>query len=426
MIAPLPFQIDAITRHAALLQGPRRASLDASVPGFGKTFVAAFVFKQLGLRPGVLCPKSIITQWRRALDLVGVEPWFVTNYEQAKLDKFAHGKWKVRNRVYEWNQGPGTGLVFDEVHRCKERTTQNAKLLVAARRDRVPTLALSATAAQDPLDLYALGYLLGLHSGVDFLSFAFAHGVIKGRFTFEFRGGQPALEKLNAILFPDRGFRATYADIPGFPSEVTEAVSLDIPEKFASDLDEHWARVQELQEKHDEAVDPIVARLRARQIAELAKVPAMVEMIRDLVAEGMSVPVFVAFKDTVNALNDHFKFADRIEGGQSARERDEAIDRFQRDERHVILCQHQAGGTGISLHDTIGNRPRCSVISPPESARDLIQILGRNRRAGQKTPAFRKIVFAAGTVEEKVRRAVEKKVKQIELINDGDLDVLSL
>ena len=73
------------------------------------------------------------------------------------------------------------------------------------------------------------------------------------------------------------------------------------------------------------------------------------------------------------------------------------------------------------LQDVRSERPRHSLLSPPESARDLIQALGRNRRVGQRSPAFRTILTLAGSAEERVKAAVERKVAQIETINDGDL-----
>ena len=75
----------------------------------------------------------------------------------------------------------------------------------------------------------------------------------------------------------------------------------------------------------------------------------------------------------------------------------------------------------VYLHEVRGERPRHLPLSPPESARDLIQALGRNRRVGQRSPAFRTILTLAGSVEERVKAAVERKAAQIETINDGDL-----
>ncbi len=73
------------------------------------------------------------------------------------------------------------------------------------------------------------------------------------------------------------------------------------------------------------------------------------------------------------------------------------------------------------MHDINGKYPRVSLISPTFSAQDLKQALGRIHRAGAKSPAIQKIIFCAGTVEEKVAKKVAMKIKNIDTINDGDI-----
>ena len=82
----------------------------------------------------------------------------------------------------------------------------------------------------------------------------------------------------------------------------------------------------------------------------------------------------------------------------------------------------QAGGTGLSLHDLNGKHPRVSLISPNFSAVDLKQVLGRVHRAGAKSTAVQKIVFANDTVEMRVCRAVRKKLNNLDLINDDEMN----
>lgn len=416
--SPLPHQLPALARHVEVLN-KHHATLEASVPGFGKTFVACFLANYLGRQLAVLCPKSVIPHWTHAAELCGTRVFFVTNYEQAKLEKFKHGRWVRKNRVYEWLLPKDTLLVFDECHRCKDRTTQNAKLMTAARTQGIKTFAASATAAKDPLDLYALGGLLGLHEYVDFLGFCFRHGVVKGAFAFEFRGGKPALDRLNKMMFPEHGYRASYDDIPGFPENTIIPVPVEI--EHPRKIDELYEEAERLEQLKAEATEPVVIRLRARQLSELGKIPHFVEMIKDALAEGQSVAVFVNFLETLDQLAEKFPRAAVVRGGQSAAQRQVEIEAFQNDKARVILCQAQAGGVGISLHDTRGEFPRVSLISPPDGAVQLIQILGRIRRAGAKSPAIQKIVFAENTVEKRVRAAVERKAANIETINDGDL-----
>ena len=74
------------------------------------------------------------------------------------------------------------------------------------------------------------------------------------------------------------------------------------------------------------------------------------------------------------------------------------------------------------MHDTEGDHPRVSLISPTFSAIDLKQALGRVHRADGASKSIQKIVFAADTVEDKVCLAVRRKLNNIDLINDDELN----
>lgn len=457
MIAtPKDFQIEAIQRHVELIR-KRGASAEASVAGFGKTFVASFVARELRHPLVVCCPKVVIPHWQEAAKLCGAEVRCISNYEQFKpiprkwkkdengmrvTDSKGHyvrekieekhrvshtglGHWKILGRTWQWDLPKPSLIVFDEAQYLRDRTSQNSKMAIAAKRQGIPTLLMSASLAVDPLDMYTTGYCLGLHNGdsLNFLGWASGYGVERGRFAYEFNPRQhpDALGRLNALLFPAYGHRKSYEDIPGFPPEVTEALPVDIGDDAAR-LDALWTRIHELETLHAEAPTEITERLRARQISELSKVPAFADLARQCIDAGQSPIIFVNFKDTLRALSSLFPAFPVIEGGQYDLYRKDAVRRFQDDEVRGMIVQIQAGGVGISLHDTHGRYPRHSLISPPDSAINLLQALGRNRRVGGKTPAFRTLVFAAGTVEERVRRTVTAKLGQIETINDGDLD----
>ena len=230
-----------------------------------------------------------------------------------------------------------------------------------------------------------------------------------------------ALARLNAELFPARGHRKTYDEISGFPEATTDVRSVDADPKALAEMQDAWTRALELERLGDEALTAAVARLRARQLAELAKVPAIIDLARDLIRSGLSVPIFLNFRDSVRQVAAALgaEVIDAADGGDAHRAA--AIGDFQADRKHALVLQIGAGGVGVSLHDVRGERPQHSLLSPPESARDLIQALGRNRRVGQRSPALRTILTLAGSVEERGKAAVERKAAQIETINDGDL-----
>ncbi len=428
----LPFQKTHAGRiERALLQ--HRVAIDASDPGTGKTYTACAVAAMLGCPVVIVTPKSTIPSWRNVAAGFGIGPLLITNYEQVRRGRLP--ECSKRGDRYTWNLPDDTLLIFDECQKCKGRSSQNAALLVAARRQHLRILLCSATAAENPLEMRAIGFALGLHAYHDFYTWARRNGVEDGYYGLVFRGGADVLRSLHAQIFPERGSRLRIADIPEFPDTVVEASVIETGKAKAiqKEYDRmkrelHRAEREDDRETLAELADAMQARkanamtlvTRARQAIELYKVPAMVEMASNALEEGVSVVILVNFTETIAALSHALDCHDLIVGGQSAAERQAVIDRFQRNESTVVLANIQAGGVGVSLHDPTGQRPRLSIISPTFSAADLRQALGRVHRAGGAA-SIQKICFAAGTVEEHTAEVCAAKLANIDLLNHGDM-----
>jgi len=145
------------------------------------------------------------------------------------------------------------------------------------------------------------------------------------------------------------------------------------------------------------------------------KAQTMAEMIEDGIEENQSVAVFVCFRETLDYLRTKFKCGS-IHGGQDSDEREQVIRDFRDDKTNVIVCAIQAGGVGISLH---GKRDRLSLISPSFSAVEVVQALGRVNRAGGGRSTQR-LLYAAGTIEQQICRAVRNKLGNLRMLNDKD------
>ena len=175
-------------------------------------------------------------------------------------------------------------------------------------------------------------------------------------------------------------------------------------------------------QKKDSTAEMVV-RLRARQQAELVKVPLLVDLTEECIEQGQSVVIIVNFSETIKALSKRLNSTCIVWGENKDGERDKNIKSFQDDKSRVIILNIQAGGVGVSLHDLNGKYPRVSLISPNDSAVLLRQALGRIHRAGAKTKALQKVIYIANTIEEEVCKNVKSKIKNLDLINDGDLSV---
>ena len=398
------------------------------------TYTAVAAARELGYNVAVVCPKAVIESWRRVIkDHFGIPILFVWNYEAIKGGKYSEIlelRKKDRSNLteYVWHLPKKTLLIFDESHRLKGRNTKNSEMAAAAKEQGIPILCCSATNAINPLELNAVGNVLGLHKGgQSFYQWAYKHGCQKGRFGIEFQGGKQILKKLHKDIFLDRGVRLRKDDIPDFPESdiVAEPYSLDTTSeakinKIYFDMNKELAALDKKTSK-DKRGMALTIRLRARQRIELLKVPLFIEMTEDLIADGQSVVIMVNFTDTIKALSKKLGTKCIIWGENKGTERQDAIDNFQADKERIMILNIQAGGVGVSLHDLNGNYPRTALISPNDSAPLLRQAFGRIHRAGAKTKSQQRVVFVANTVEEEVCNNVKMKLHNLDLINDGDL-----
>lgn len=432
------------------------SAIDGSDPGTGKTYVAAAAMRELHFAPLVVCPMSVMEPWRRVLARMGVRPHAIVNWEYARSKSFSFGH-VTRERTFVWKNLPrNVCIIFDEAHKGKGEATLQAELLIAARRQDIPHLLLTATLAQHPREMRASGYCLDLHALYDFNKFCEHYGGVKNKFNrWVFQDNVAAMATISKQLFPARGVRVRISDLgDAFPETLITAECYDVA--GVSVQNEHHEMllkeverlislknsVRGLEAKIAEAGEAgcteeereLIAQyrkakaavmtldLRYRQDAELRKVPVVLDLARDIVESGQSVAIFVNYMETLKMLQDGLK-AVAIHGQQSGEERQAAIDAFQANRAHAIVCNSQAGGVGVSLHDLTGERPRQSLIMPTYSAQDLIQVLGRIHRSGGKSKSIQRLVYASGTVEENVCRTVKMKIAAIDALNDGDLAV---
>lgn len=408
-------------------------ALDASETGTGKTLKAVELCRDLGLRAVVVCPKAVIPSWKRTFVEQGVAYHDVLNYEKIRT---GNTPWLAKSgKKFLWKLPENSIVIFDESHRCKSHDTLNAAMMMAARA--VPCLALSATAAENPVEMKALGCILRLHSGKDYIRWALQHGAMFNQWNaleFDPLEGLPKLDALNKVLYPDRAHKLTRLDLGSHFKETSisyDPLDFNDKGKIKKILDEVAEELERLMNKQredqaraaedDRSVIALTRILRARQQVELLKVPVLADLIDDYLDQGHSVAVFLNFNESIDALARLLKTpCGIIRGGQTETERQEAIDAFQADRSRVIVANIAAGGVGVSLHDETGKFPRVSLISPSYNAKELQQCLGRVDRVGAKTDSVQRILIAEGTIEETVLEKIMQKIRNLDLLHSSD------
>jgi superfamily II DNA or RNA helicase len=417
---------------------------DQSETGTGKTYVAAWIAKYLNSPVVIVCPKVVIPSWNKVLSYFGIKAHCLINYEKLIRGNTEHLSFKdgKDNSASDYiiNFPKNSLVILDEVHKCKSSTSKNSDFLIKLKMDGYKSLLLSATAATNPLEMKAFGFATTLHNLTSYRQFITDSGAYVGRyggFQIDLQS-QKTVEAMSNIhdklfnlykvssrmtrkmfdkIFPDNHVMAECFDM-GTNTDKINRVYLQMESELAA-LEESSVNYSQ----HHFAI-----MTKARRMAELLKVPTMVEMIEDWYDEGISPVVFVNFTDTVEAIEKQLaknrkfdgKIA-RIVGGQSDKVRQKDIELFQSDVKRIMIANLAAGNAGVSLHDLNGNFARGAIISPSYSAINLLQALGRIHRAEGKTKCIQKVMFAAGTIEEDACKRVQSKLNNLECLNDGDL-----
>ena len=436
-----PWQVESVSKLVASIK-KYNCAIDGSDLGIGKTYVACAVAREMGMKMVIVCPKAVMESWRRVINNhFKMKNWLVdiVNYEQLRIGKkeskvasFVVNK-KTHREKFIWKIGKDTLIVWDESQKLKNWKTKNSKTCIEAFKQGYKMLFCSATNATNPLELRTVGTVLGLFKGAPaYYQWCYEHGVDKGRFGMEFTKDmairQKVLKKLHNDIFVNRGVRLSRDSIPNFPeSEITaNCYNMDDSDvkkinAYHKEMEMELRRLQ-TQIKRDKSSE-FTAILRARQKIELTKVPLFIDMIEEGIEDGMSIVVFLNFTETINAISKRLNTKCIFDGKVGDAERQKSVDDFQEGSERVILVNIASGGAGLSLHDIHGKNPRLSLLSPSYSAVLMRQSTGRVWRDSAKSKSIQKIVFVAGTVEEAVCQNVQEKLKNLDILNDGDLKI---
>ena len=466
--------------HAAALHNiirRRGAALDTSDTGTGKTFTALATCAMLGLQPIVICPKAVSVAWQDAARAFGMRRAFVSNYEQytlgktdyytppAKQDKRARGVWHLP---------PGVMLIWDEAHYLKSWKSNRTKMAFASLQTPARALYLSATIANRVQDMVFAGRAVGLFASLS--NYMISRRCWQDNFYKWHAPGCGARRnpagcncneaasigtELRAVLYNGvnphaaRMPRSSIANLPELVVRIEQvrgavsamgrigqayheqrqklATAHDRLDALRAKIDNGIATTEEKEEAARLRGDLLAQYTHARRIAEYHKTKYIIDEAKAEIEAGSSVVVFVNFKQTVATVATELQRAgvrtgiiagefapdERGDiGGGVITDRQQTIDMFMRDELRAVVCTIAAGGVGISLHDTRGQYPRLAIINYDWDATHLRQAIGRVNRAGAKTPAVCRILYVAGTIEEKIVQAVYKKIKVIDIFNN--------
>lgn len=439
MIELRPYQIEAVKKLSESIVR-NNCAVDLSDTGLGKTMHALGTVEKFASVPFVVVCRAVSRhKWEKAVKDFRLKNrcFAVDSYQ--KFTSGRHYKDMVtktthRGTTYTWHPKNPIIVIFDECQDAGGLKSLNSQLLIGCREgENTYPLCLSATVADSPLKLKALGYVTGMHNLKDYYQWCLRNGCGKSPFGYNnlyFRNSDRhrVVTKLHHHL-KEYGVRIKRDEVLEYmPQETIEVELWDTGSRPKSGVvDDALDALEKTRDedliRHEDAVPGAVELMRNRQEAELLKLPALAREISAAVEDGLYVPVFLNFVNSIDTLASLLASEDITAGifdGRDIKGREQSLEDFMAARSRCIILQSQAGSAAIDLHDTVGGRPRCSFVCPTYHAETMLQMLGRVTRFGAKSPVLQRICFAEGTVEQRVYQVAETKCQNIRAMNDGE------
>lgn len=424
-------QIPHISRIKTILVRSR-VYIDASPPGTGKTYCALQIAKDFGLDVLIVCPKTIIENWREIAGEFGVKIVDILNYHSLRNgNKYLSCTSSVGiNKEYQVTDyfcdlvDQGIMLIFDEGQSTKNLSQQfkaASKLTgYIANLEQTSSIftLLSGTLFSDESNPTNLVQVLGLASG----------RILTGtgrneKATHYFDELLDNCRKIDLILTNTVVHRSAnqapsavayqlmmrvikqslVSSMPlseaSYKKEIYNAfydLSPEQEEKFSSSLNELIRSTQFFEGR----VKKRISASQTLRLMELAKVDLFARLANEELNKNPNTKVIISlnYLDSIRMLTPQFrKFGlGLIQGSCETEDRKRTIDRFNEPntKMRVLLCTSRTGSVGISLHDTDGKFPRVMLISPSHFLDYQYQCTFRICRVGTKSDT--KVVFVYG------------------------------
>lgn len=432
----------------------KQGTLLAMGMGSGKTACAVRLIEEWDCRRVlVLCPKSVVRVWPGQVSLHGKQAWTVLPLDTGTLPRrqkelaqaltlqatlgtrllvvlnydvlpYSIGQYL---KTVQWD-----ALVEDECHRLKGPAGRQSRLC-SQLADRVPRrLGLTGTPMpHSPLDIY--GQFRALDKRVFGTSYALfrARYAVMGGFQNHTVVAFRDLDDLHERMYA-RTFRCRTCDVVDLPeyTDVDRYCELEPEARRVYDtLAEEM--VVELESGLLSADNALVKLLRLAQVANgtvkddagemrsvgTEKQQLLAEVLEELKAgwQEAQEPVVVFYRFSVdgNAIHETAQGLGLTTAELSGRRNDLAT--WQDGQADILVVQLQAGGVGIDL-----TRARYVIYHSSDwSLGNHEQSRARVHRPGQTRPVTYIHLLARSTVDEQVRKALEKKAAVVDFVLDA-------
>lgn len=430
---PRPYQLQGIARGIQL-----KKFINGDEPGLGKTLQSIGTIYGAAMQGEivypclVICPASIKTNWQREwqmwagkkamiLDDKIKDTWhryhevanvdvFIVNYESLKkyFVEFMPPKGKLKSsadiimnpKAFLFNS-----VIIDEIHRCKDTSTQQTKLALRIARGKNYRIGLTGTmVVNKPADAMPQLAIIGMN--IDIKKF-------KARYC-EGGNGASNLNELRHILYTNCYFRREKKEVAkDLPDKQRQTILCDITTRNEYNIAKNdFVKWMEDSGCNDEEIarklrGEIMVRMGVlKQISAKGKINEVKEFVDEVVESGEKIIIFHNLHEIGDSLRKIYPNAVSVNGRLSADEKQKSIDGFQQNPSiQIIICNIKAAGVGITLTAS----SRVAFVEYPWTYADCVQCEDRAHRIGQKNNVMCTYFLGDKTIDEEMYQMIQNK-----------------
>ena len=193
---------------------------------------------------------------------------------------------------------------------------------------------------------------------------------------------------------------------------------------YLEELDKIWKKLESEQKEAQTEFSKSASYHRAiqseRQIAGVAKLPHVINFVKNIMEIEESVVVFCHHKVIHKLLHESLQEFTPVSiiGGQSDNLRQDQIDKFQKGESKLMIAGIRAGNVGINL-----TRAKYVIFAELDWSPAIHrQAEDRLHRIGQKNTVFAYYLIGNGTLDDHVASILVDKSYEIDAIMDETVD----
>jgi SWI/SNF-related matrix-associated actin-dependent regulator of chromatin subfamily A-like protein 1 len=434
-----PFQANGVAQGLVY-----KKFINGDQPGLGKTsqaiatVVAAHVLNGDSYPVIVICPTTLKENWKREWDIVAGEKamilsdkvkntWhqyykaghykvFIVNYESQKkyfvqaINKPKDKPLRLNHIEFKESSTLFNTVICDELHRCKDGSTQQAKFVMGLTRNKNYVIGLTGTpVVNKPKDLIAQLHIIGRLNDLG------GYKTFMDRYCGGNGTGAFNLKELNYKLSTTCFFQRQKQDVlKDLPDKMRQIVLCDITtqKEYDKALDDLADYLKEYKDKTDAQIEKsmmgeVMVRIGVcKNISARGKMNEVTEFIDEVTEAGEKIVVFIHQKEIALKLLTHYPKAVSVRGDDSLEARDNAVKSFQNDPNvKVIVCSIKAAGVGLTLTAA----SRVAFVELPWHPADCDQCEDRCHRIGQKSSVQCTYFLGKDTIDEHIYKIIEDK-----------------